>query len=77
MNWIHLAGVETGNEHCVSVSMDNFLYDWYNYEENYNEGVVCNNDVIHDHPSYLCCPDVLSMVGDPLSGKGCGSPNHI
>ena len=19
----------------------------------------------------------LSMVGDPLSGKGCGSPNHI
>jgi len=30
----------------------------------------------HDHPSYLCCPDVLSLVGD-LSGNGCGSPNHI
>jgi len=32
---------------------------------------------MHYHPSYLCCPDVLSMVGDPLSGKGCGSPNHL
>ena len=32
---------------------------------------------LHDHPSYLCCPDALSMVGDPLSGNGCGSPNHI
>ena len=35
------------------------------------------NDSIHDHPSYLCCPDALSLVGDPLSGNGCGSPNHI
>jgi len=25
---------------------------------------------LHDHPSYLCCPDELSLVGDPLSGKG-------
>jgi hypothetical protein len=25
---------------------------------------------MHDHPSYLCCPDALSLVGDPLSGKG-------
>jgi len=32
---------------------------------------------LHDHPSSLCCPDVLNMVGDPLSGTGCGSPNHI
>ena len=32
---------------------------------------------IHDHPSYLCCPNALSLVGDPLSGNGCGSPNHI
>ena len=32
---------------------------------------------MHDHRSYLCCPDVLSTVGDPLSGNGCGSPNHI
>ena len=32
---------------------------------------------LHDHPSYLCCPDALSLVGDPLSGNGCGSPNHI
>jgi len=32
---------------------------------------------LRDHPSYLCCPDALSTVGDPLSGKGCGSPNHI
>ena len=32
---------------------------------------------LHDHPFYLCCPDVLSLVGDPLSGNGCGSPNQI
>ena len=34
------------------------------------------NNGMHDHPSYLCCPDVLSLVGDPLSGNECGSPNH-
>ena len=34
-------------------------------------------DALHDHPSCLCCPDALSMVGNPLSGNGCGSPNHI
>jgi len=34
--------------------------------------VYCTVD---DHPSYLCCPDVLTMVGDPLSENGCGSPN--
>jgi hypothetical protein len=28
-------------------------------------------------PFYLGCPDVLSLVRDPLSGNGCGSPNHI
>ena len=33
--------------------------------------------LLHDHPSCLCCPDALSMVGDSLSGNGCGSPNHI
>jgi hypothetical protein len=26
---------------------------------------------------YFVCPDVLSLVGDPLSGDVCGSPNHI
>jgi len=25
--------------------------------------------VIHDHPSYLCRPDVLSLVGDLLTGR--------
>jgi len=25
--------------------------------------------ILHDHPSYLCWPDVLSMVGDPLTGR--------
>ena len=39
--------------------------------------IYCENHTIHDHPSYLCCPDVLSTVGDPLLGNGCGSPNHI
>jgi len=25
----------------------------------------------------FCCPAVLSPVGDPLMGNGCGSPNYI
>ena len=30
------------------------------------------------HPSCLHCPDALSMVGDALSGNGCGSPkSHV
>ena len=33
--------------------------------------------ILHDHPSYLCCPDALNLVGDPPSGNGCGSPKHI
>ena len=33
--------------------------------------------LLHDHPFCLCCPNALSMVGDSLSGNGCGSPNHI
>ena len=32
---------------------------------------------IHDHLYYRVCPDVLSLADDPLSGNGCGSPNHI
>jgi hypothetical protein len=31
---------------------------------------------LHDHPFQLRCPNVFSLVGDPLSGNGCGSPNH-
>jgi hypothetical protein len=33
-------------------------------------------DTLHNHPYYHVCHDVLSLVGDPLSGNGCGSPNH-
>ena len=33
--------------------------------------------VTHDHLYYPVCPDVLSLVDDPPSGNGCGSPNHI
>jgi len=32
--------------------------------------------ILHDHPYYHVNPDILSLVGDPLSGNGCGSPNH-
>jgi hypothetical protein len=32
--------------------------------------------VLHDHPYYHVCPDVLSPVGDLLLGNGSGSPNH-
>ena len=35
------------------------------------------NTGLHDHPFQLVCPDVLSLVGDPLSGNEYGSPNHI
>jgi len=31
---------------------------------------------LHDHPYYHVCPDILSLVRDPLLGNGCGSPNH-
>ena len=30
-----------------------------------------------DHPSQLGCPDVLSLVGGPLSGNGCGSLKRV
>ena len=33
--------------------------------------------VLYDHPFYLVCPDVLSLVGELLSGDRCGSSNHI
>ena len=32
---------------------------------------------LHDHPLALGCPDVLSLVGQPLSADECGSPNCI
>jgi len=32
--------------------------------------------ILHDHHSLLCCPDAPNLLGDPLSGNGCGSPNH-
>jgi len=35
------------------------------------------NTTMHDHPLYLCRPDALSLVGDPLLGNRCGSSNHI
>jgi hypothetical protein len=35
------------------------------------------NASLHDHHLYLVCPDMLSLVGEPLSGDGYGSPNRI
>ena len=32
---------------------------------------------VQDHSFYLGCPDMLSLIGDPLSGNSCGSPYHI
>jgi hypothetical protein len=32
---------------------------------------------IHGRPLYLVCPDVLSLVGELLSGDRCGSSNYI
>ena len=51
-----------------------FIYQsvWHHIPEgSYN--VLCG---IHDHPFYHVCPDILSLVCDPLSGNGYGSPNH-
>jgi hypothetical protein len=31
--------------------------------------------VLYDHPLYLACPDMLSLVGEILSGDGWGSSN--
>jgi len=42
-----------------------------------NYAFVLYTGTLHDHPSSLCFPNALSLVGDPLSGNGCGSPNHI
>ena len=32
--------------------------------------------ILHDHLYYHVCPDILSLVCDPLPGNGCGSLNH-
>ena len=32
---------------------------------------------LYDRPFYLFCPDVLSLVGEHLSGDGRGLLNHI
>jgi len=31
--------------------------------------------ILHDPLYYRVNPDILSPVGDPLPGNGCGSPN--
>ena len=33
-------------------------------------------NILHTHPYYRVCPDIPSLVCDPLSGNGCGPPNH-
>lgn len=48
--------------------------DVYKQFDKSDDSVV---SVLHDQPSSLCCPDVLNLVGDTLSGNGCGLPNHI
>ena len=40
------------------------------------ERFITIHSILHDHPYYRVCPDILSLVCDPLSGNGCGSPNH-
>ena len=32
---------------------------------------------LHDHPCYRVCPDILSLVCDPLSANGCFTESHI
>ena len=58
----------------ITCDYEKLFRAWYNFVAQYVKSIV---KVMHDNPSYLCCPDVLSLVGDPLSGNGCGSPNHI
>ena len=45
--------------------------------ESSHADVRTDGQILHDRPSCLCCPSALSVVGDPLSGNGCGSQNHI
>ena len=35
----------------------------------YLKARVREEDVLHHRPLQLCCPDVLSLVGDPLTGR--------
>ena len=44
-----------------------------NYELAFYEKLL---SLLHDHPYYHVNQDILSLVSDPLSGNGCGSPNH-
>ena len=37
---------------------------------------MSGKDSLHDYPYYRVCPDIRSLVGDPLSENGFGSPNH-
>jgi hypothetical protein len=43
----------------------------------YSDVTLCNLLVYLIILFNLIVPTLLSLVGGPLSGKGCGSPNHI
>jgi len=58
-----LQSVAKSTPFCQRTALLLYLSSWSMYRS------------IHDHSSYLCCPDALSLVG--LSGNGCGSPNHM
>ena len=43
-----------------------------------NKNSCADVHYLPEHPSCLHCPDALSMVGDAVSGNGCGSPkSHV
>ena len=62
----------------VEVSRSHTIRQTHYTRQDSSEQVIRSSQkLMHDHPPYLCCRDVLSMLGDPLSGNGCGSLNHI
>ena len=59
------------NSSFITMCKNNVFFPWR---------PVCiydNISLLQDHSLKLCCYDVLGLVGDPLSGNGCGSPDHI
>ena len=58
---------KAGRVPVITCDYEKLLRCWYKFVAQYIQSIVKS---MHDHPSYLCCPDVLSLVGDPLSGTG-------
>ena len=68
-------GIAAGGLGCVSIK-NNVAFTYFKYliitTVQVANSLKCN---LHDLPFELGFPHLHSPVGDPLSGKGCGSAN--